>query len=375
MFKRIFALAAMMAVAACSGGGGGSTNTLPNPGSGSGGGTTQANAKSSATFFVPVNRTMGGAPTTTSAFRTAASARLHPMFIDANSNGAIAVLLDGNNFANVPFAPNGNVSEGQQGPQGSGKLPNGGSYTYDVTYTDTNSQGSGAGNQPYAKIVVTYTTMPGTHTLGLVQTDGPCQADSYGRESCISGTNGYVLAEGQEALNLQPGDNGATTMILRGVMQSAYLCDENCDGHAGSYSANGYDIFVFVADESGDTIPFQKDANSNPVPFDNGSYQVVEQDGNNVVTISKPGPFSSPGTDAHNLYGVEEHIACNKVGTTTVAAELLSTDPSVGSVTGFNYTANNYPAAGSVLSSVGADQFYGNTLSVNCTATGSITVE
>lgn len=354
--------------AACSGGSG---STVPSPGQPSV--TTQApvtkpaNAKS--TISIPLGHTALGPPS--SAVRVAASAK--PEFLDANSNGGITVIFDGQTVANdVVFAPNGGssnvtVTEGETGPSGSGTLPNGGSYAYTTVYTFTNTQGSGSGNQPYADVTLTYTTTPGSHTLGVVQTDGPC-ADGG---PCLSNTNGYVLSEGQQTFSLQPGANTPTLLVLRGVLQSAYLCDAACDGHPGGYSSNGYDITVFAADESGDAIPYQVDANATPVPFDNGSYQIVETDANNIVTITQPAlSYSTPGQAAHSLYGEDISIACNQAGSTTVAAELVPGGPSLGSVAGFTYTSQNYPVAGSVLASVGADQYFGNTLAVNCTSTG-----
>ena len=190
-----------------------------------------------------------------------------------------------------------------------------------------------------------------------------------------SNTNGYVLTEGQTTLNLQPGPNNVSTLVLKGVMQSAYLCgDTNCDGGM-TYGPSGYPITVFVADEAGDAIPFQKDTSGNPVPFDNGSYQIIEPDGQNIVTITQPGTtYSTPGTDDHSLYGENITIKCNTVGTTQVEAVLLASDPSSGSVANFTYSANNYPAAGSVLGSVGSNQFFGNVLSVTCTASEGTSV-
>jgi hypothetical protein len=331
---------------------------------------TPTNASGTVVISIPIGRTALGPPS--SALRTAASAK--PAFLDANSNGGITAIFDGQTIANdVAFAPNGNVTQGETGPSGSGTLPNGGSFAYTTVYTFTNSQGSGSGNQPYADMTLTYTTVPGSHTLGVVQTDGPC-ADGG---PCLSNTNGYVLSEGQQTFSLQPGANTTpTSLVLRGVLQSAYLCDAACDGGPGVYSNGAYDITVFVADESGTAVPYQVDASGNPVPFDNGSYQIVETDGSKIVTITQPASsYSTPGQALHSLYGEDITISCNQVGTTTVAAELVPGGPSSGSVAGFTYTAQNYPVAGSVLGSVGADQYFGNTLAVNCTSTGGLTVQ
>lgn len=327
---------------------------------------------SSVTFAIPLGGKISGAPS-----QSLSSRGKKPAFVDASTDGAFTVIFDGTTMLNaIPFQPNGNVTEGESGPSGSGSLPNGGSYTYSVTYTFTNSQGSGSDNQPFADVSFAYSTIPGSHTLGIVETNGPCEPDVFGRELCISTTNGYVLTEGQTTLNLQSGTNATSTLVLRGVLQSAYLCDAACDGQAGTYGANGYAIKVYVADEAGDAIPFQKDASNNPVPFDNGSYQIVEADNNNVVTITQPGTtYNTPGTDDHDsLFGENITIACNKVGTTNVEAVLVAGGPSSGSVSGFTYTANNYTAAGSVLGSVGSDEYFGNVLSVNCTANEVTTV-
>jgi hypothetical protein len=348
------ALVGACALAGCGGG----TASSPVPKTAT---QSKATATGSVTFAIPLGMKISGAPS-----QSLSSRGKKPAFVDASTDGAFTVIFDSSTMLNaIPFQPNGNVTEGETGPSGSGSLPDGGSFTYAVTYTFTNSQGSGSGNQPYADVSFSYLTMPGSHTLGIVETDGPCNAGG----PCIPNTNGYVLTEGQTTLNLQSGTNNTATLVLKGVMQSAYLCDAACDGQAGTYGANGYSITAFVADEAGDAIPYQTDASGNPVPFDNGSYQIVEADTKNIVTITQPGTtYSTPGTADHSLYGENISITCNTVGTTQVEAVLLASDPSTGSVTNFTYNANNYPAAGSVLGSVGADQYFGNVLSVNCTA-------
>ncbi len=363
------ALGSAFLLTACGGGSGVSSpvpNTVPNSASQN----KAATAISTITFAIPLGIKASGAPS-----QSLSSRGKKPAFIDASTNGAFTVIFDATTLSAIPFQPNGNVTEGETGPTGSGSLPNGGSFTYSVTYTFTNSQGSGSGNQPYAVVAFGYTTTPGTHTLGIVETNGPCEQDMYMRELCIPTTNGYVLTEGQTTLNLQPGPNNVSTLVLKGVMQSAYLCDAACDGQAGTYGTSGFAITAFVADEAGDAIPYQTDTANNPVPFDNGSYQIVEPDGQNIVTITQPRTtYSTPGTDDHSLYGENITIKCNSVGTTQVEAVLLASDPSSGSVANFTYSANNYPAAGSVLGSVGSDQYFGNVLSVNCTASDVTTV-
>jgi hypothetical protein len=327
--------------------------------------TTQANAKSTITFAIPVNQKHLGVPS-----KAGRAIGYKPAFISGNSDGNITFIFDTSTSIVVPFAPANAptpTSTPIPGPSGSVNLPGGGTFSYTSQFVADYS----GGNQEYAVVDAAYTTIPGTHTLGVVQTNGACQPDTYGRELCIPNTVGFVLAEGQTTLNLQPGTNPTTTLTLQGVMQSAYLCDAACDGQAGVYTS-GFNIQAFASDESGDAISYQSNGGV-AVPYDNGSFQLVETDGLGIVTISNPGPFSVP--NATNADGGENFtITCSQVGTTTVAAELLSSDQSQGSVSGFTYTAQNYPQAGSTLSSVGADEYFGNTLAVNCTSTDVLTI-
>ena len=153
--------------------GGGSGVSSPVPTTATGPTTANQNkatAISSVTFAIPLGITFSGAPS-----QSLSSRAKKPEFIDASTNGAFTVIFDSSTMLNaIPFQPNGTVTEGETGPSGSGTLPNGGSFTYAVTYTFTNSQGSGSGNQPYADVSFSYTTTPGSHTLGIVETDGPC---------------------------------------------------------------------------------------------------------------------------------------------------------------------------------------------------------
>ncbi len=161
-------------------------------------------------------------------------------------------------------------------------------------------------------------------------------------------------------------------------MESAYICIEggSCGG-LGTPNADGsYSMTVMVSDENGTAIPQQLEADGTTVvPLDNGSFQVVETDSNNIVTITPASSFSTPGTDRHALYGHNINIKCQNVGSTTIAAKLLPTDNSAGTVSGFTYTTSNYPQAGSILSTVGSDEYYGNSLAVNCSSTGSMTLQ
>ncbi len=356
------AIVGSMSLAACGGGGGtGAPGAVPttNPSKP----TQQATAKSTLTMRVPLNFSGGKkGPSLRN------SGAIRPMFVDGNSNGTVNVYFDGTSVLN--FSSNGSPGAG---PSGSANLSNGGSFTW-------TSAISLVGNQPVATITANYATVPGLHTIGAVQLDGAC----VGPDPCIPNTDGYVLAEGQTTQVLQSGSNGNANLYMRGVMESAYVCDPGCTGQNLSVDGQGYyDLYVVVADENGTAITHQfEDDGTTPVPFDNGSYTIAEQNpqGNNgtgILSIDKPGPFTAPGTDrASGGYGVDIKVKCVHTGTTTLAAVLDATGGTPGvPVAGFTYTANNYPSANMVLGSVGSDIYYGNQLALNCDASGTLTIQ
>ena len=298
------------------------------------------------------------------------SSKLSPKFVSPYGNGGITMIIDGTTVMNdvvlfSSFDSNGNPPAGPW-PSGSTQLPTFGSFTYTSMVTiDANLNA-------WVQVNGTLSTHPGSHTLAVVQTNGPCIPDQYNRELCIPNTNGYVLAEAQTTVNISLG-TGNIVLYPRGVMQSAYLCDAACDGQAGTPDAqNVFHLTAYVSDEAGAAIYQQTDAGGNIVPFDNGSYQIVETDNNGIVQLGgNTGPFSAPGNqDLYGIYGEKFTIQCLKIGSTVVAAELLPSDPSTGSVTGFTYTSQNYPQpqVNPILGSVGADEYFGNKLSVNCSA-------
>ena len=256
------------------------------------------------------------------------------------------------------------------GPSGTVNMPNGGSFSYTSTVT-VNASGNG-----YVTLNANFATLPGSHTIGAVQTDGPCTTDQYGRKLCIANTDGFVLAEGKTTVDLNAGSNAATALFLRGVVQSAFLCDAACDGQVGTADSNGvYHLTAYAADESGQTIYQQSDTNGNIVPLANGPVQIVETDNNGIVTLGgASGPESAPGSDnAHGPYGYNFSIKCAKVGTTTVtpwslAPARLQRAPLTASRTRRATTRSRKAIRSS--RSVGADEYFGNTLNVNCEADG-----
>jgi hypothetical protein len=361
----VLAITGVMLTTACGGGGGSSSGVTPVPTS-TPSVTKKADAVSSLSFKIPFALGANRAPSA-----QGRKSSVKPQYISQYSNGGITILLDGQTLVDnasfvPPFDASGNPIAGP-GPSGSGTF----------SYTSTVSVSNGNG---YVTVNGNFTTIPGPHTLGVVQTDGPCVPDSYGREQCLATTNGYVLAEGQTTFTLDSGNNLPTSLTLKGVMQGAFLCDAACDGQVGPQDANGlYHLTAYVTDESGAVITQQSDGNGGFVPYDNGQYQIVETDNNGIVTLGgNTGPFTAPGSDnAHGPYGENFTIQCAKVGSTTVAAELVVPFVSTGSVTGYTYSSANYPQplTNPILSVTGADQYYGNVLNIDCTANGSIVIQ
>jgi hypothetical protein len=370
MLKRLLAGVSLLILAAC-GSGAGSNGLVPisKPPV-----TTQANAKSSITFTIPLGSSSLRAPLSQDARHANASAR-KPLFIDGNSDGGMSVYFDG-----VSIVPNVDFTT-MNGKVGGGTLANGGSYTFSSQIVT-----EGATNQLAALVTVQYTTIPGLHTIGAVQTNGACT----GSDPCLSNNNGYVLAEGEVVFSLAPGTNPAKALYLKGVAESAFICDSGCTGGLGTPLADGsYNLDVVVADENGTAIPHQVD-NGKPVPYDNGPYDIVTVDPTVAVVTDAAskaplGDFSTPGTHRHSqdimkpngngIYGETVNVKCIKTGSTTIEAKLTATS-AIGHVLGFAPTpGTNYPMAGSVLGFTGADNYYGGTMAINCSASGTLTIQ
>ena len=363
-------LASLMLVAACGGGGSDAVGTT----------SVAPNAAGSVSMSIPLK-------TTTSTTRAPQSAdssgtTIRPKFIDGASNGMLTVYFDGVGVINFPT--DANVAAGP-GPSGTMNLNHGGTFTYASVISFVN-------NQPVATITGNFAVIPGPHKIGAVQTNGPCPTPVAGQTGpCIPENNGYVLAQGETEVMLQAGSNPAAELILRGVMQSAYICDDpGCNGSNLKVDEDGYyNLYVVVADENGTAITRQLDSEGEVVPFDNGSYQIKEQPVTRspgyILTILdkddenvKDKSFFTPGSDrASGGYGESIKVKCNNVGTTYIVAQLDANGATPTSpVTGFTVRPGiDYPQAGQVLSSVGVDQWFGNRLELNCTATGQLTIK
>jgi hypothetical protein len=297
--------------------------------------------------------------------------------MDRSANGDFQIYLDAQKVLAANFTPQWNsdgtpvTGPGPSAPETT--TPDGGSisYTSDITATAVN-------------VTVNLKTVSGMpHTFGVVQLNGACMPDEYGRRSCLGDpsntngqpgiNNGYVLAEGQTSFTLNAGaNNSPINLTLQGVIESAYLCDAACDGQAGQPDQNGvYHITAYPTDENGNAV-------TGTLPYANGKWDIVELDNQNRVTIKpdNPGPYSAPNPTqlaSGNWWDAQKFtFTCNSTGDTAIAARLLQSNPSKGLVTGFSYTVQNYPQPGDVISSVGAATYFGNTLALHCEAYGSV---
>ncbi|HEX3469039.1 MAG TPA: hypothetical protein VHT05_13255 [Candidatus Elarobacter sp.] len=147
--------------------------------------------------------------------------------------------------------------------------------------------------------------------------------------------------------------------------QAHTAAGNNCDGEANFTPAappayGGYYTFTAIAANGSGSPIDQQLSNGGALSFANGSYGVVEapSDGAPLVTISG-GPWSMPGsafTGATGSYGNQFTVTCTHVGTANLVLQIVS-----------NGVAATLPFASSAFSS--------STTAVNCSASGSITVE
>lgn len=282
---------------------------------------------------------------------------------DSVPNGDIQMFLDGNLAVKTNFTPQFDGS----GNTVTGAGPSGSSADANVSFTSVIAAKA-------LNVTVTLKALSETpHTFGVVRLNGACStSNSAGVVSCLGNigagyvmgnnpgiNNGYVLQEGQTSFTSHDGTNNTFTLQMQGVLEAAYLCDANCDGHADGPDANGvYSFKANVTDESGGA---PADAT-----YSSGQWEVVELDGKGIVNITNPGPFSKPQFSASGWDRQAVTFTCNSYGDTVIAARLLPNSPSKGVVTGFNYTPQNYPTPSAVLGNVGAILYFGNTLSVHC---------
>lgn len=175
----------------------------------------------------------------------------------------------------------------------------------------------------------------------------------------------------------QPGSQGlASTGTMSssiGTVARGYIeCDtqahtaagNNCDNAANFTPASapafgGYYTFTAIAANASGSPIDQQLSNGGALSFANGSYGVIEapSDGAALVTISG-GPWSMPGsafTGATGSYGNQFTVTCTHVGTAHLVLEISN-----GAVATLPF---------------GSTAFASNATAVDCSASGSLTVD
>ncbi len=319
---------AMLGLAACGGGGGSGAPAAPQPGPG-------GRATASIAFTVPVGTqhvaNVGRAPQD-----VAAPAQRFSIFEDG------AAL-----FTDVSLQPGTNTGAGG------------------ATATVT----AGSGNAAFT-VTITVATAAGSHTFGVV----------------ITAVDGTVLASAQGTYSLTGGGSGSTnavTLPLSGGIASGYIecatpeqvaAGNNCANYA-NFDGNTslYTFTAVAADSSGYPIGAQL-ANGAPAPFANGAYKVIESPGDSPPIVSVTGgPWSSPGAAfpaATGTYGNTFNVQCVKRGTAQLQLQLVGGAPTI-QVAGYTYDPSKYPPPNAVLP-IGTRS--ASSVSVNCTATGSLII-
>ena len=242
-------------------------------------------------------------------------------------------------------------------------------------------------------VTATLNTIAGkSYKFGVVQTNGPC----VGPDPCLATNDGYVMAEGQTPsfTTPKPPANNDLTLTLGGVLEAGYLCNledtTDCSTFPGPLDADGtYHYAAFPTDENGNPVVGYSEplggwpAQSSEAPYDNGGWSIVVLSGSDVVQVDSMalsaadggtdpfpngtslGPFTVANPHqmgSGNWWDAEGFtVKCVKTGTAVVAMQMVPASKSAGSVGGFAYNSpSNYPAAGALLGSTGADTYYGN---------------
>jgi hypothetical protein len=264
-------------------------------------------------------------------------------------------------------------------------------YNNAGTFTDANGDSVSlqfTGFASYFTVTAVITTTPGQHNFGVV---------------LKSGTPAYVLSEAQATYTLVPTFNGQLAqtlgaLTLNPALGSGYIeCDtwaENSGSPAGScnngqnFIGGTYYLSAVAADYDGFPIVSQ-----GSTAFDNGSYSVVETDGNGIVTLGSNGPFSTPGSWLTGpssswvpgntfQYGNRFTATCNKVGTASLSLKLSTGQggESLAPITGYNYTyINSYSdLTDGALMPLGSKTAVTNpqyNVTVNCTASANLPLQ
>jgi hypothetical protein len=193
--------------------------------------------------------------------------------------------------------------------------------------------------------------------------------------AACGGGGGSTAAGGPSVLPVQTQvlSSTGTLSAATGTVATGYIeCDtqahtaagNNCDNYANFTAAappafgGAYTFTAIAATASGQPIA-QQLSNGGALSFANGSYRVIEapSDGTAIVTIAG-GPWSMPGSafsSAAGSFGNTFGVTCTHVGT----ANLLLQVEANGNVQGL---------------SLATAAFAANTTTVNCSSSGSLTV-
>ncbi len=219
------------------------------------------------------------------------------------------------------------------------------------TYTDPNSAatatvsaGSGAA---FYTVAATIPSAAGAHDFAVI----------------VSSTDGTVVGSAQRTISIAAGSTSAAALALGGGVASGYIecatlgqitAGNDCANYA-NFDTNAalYTFTAVAADASGYPIATQL-ANGAPVAFSNGAYTVIESPGDNppIVSVSG-GPWSNPGTAfaaPAGAYGNQFNVRCMRTGIAQLQMQLVG---------------------GAVLP---AGAHSPGSVSVNCTASGSLTI-
>jgi len=189
-----------------------------------------------------------------------------------------------------------------------------------------------------------------------------------GGGSGTMGSSSSVVPAQSQALS-----STGTLSAAIGTMASGYIeCDtqahtaagNNCDGFANFTAATppasgGAFTFTAIAATATGAPIAQQLSNGGALSFANGSYRAIEapSDGAAIVSIAG-GPWSMPGSAfaaAAGSYGNTFSVTCTHVGTANLQLQVVA-----------NGSAQVLPLA--------AVAYATNTMTVDCSASGSITV-
>ncbi len=312
--RRLGALAALVALAACSGGG------------------------SSA----PVAPIIGGAPPAAAAmFRlgfvvapglfTAAVARAPrnartPRYVSAGTRSVVVydtgtLIYVGNFTPTPPFF----------------------TTVFDLSGATTVTGGTCAATEGGEDCLVSITTTAGAHTYDVVtypvaqgQTPSAARRAPADIGTAPATFNGVILSEGELPVTLASGNNPDQVITPLGVADQAAFSGGSL---ADSVTANQTPVVIVG---TATTVSYEIDDVSGkqiirPGDYDNGPVTIAESDGNGILTMAPISQSSPPPS-----YGLQTFsVTCAKAGTATISATAKA-KPNATYASGLTYSSANY---------------------------------